>query len=127
MVSFLLSLFYVDYQQRSWRLSQHPAASPESLWTRLTHPSWLDPQPYQDPINSTWNCDSRGAAPQMVPEPAHQGWYSRKKHRAMAKLEISDALEMRKTVVFALAAWGILGLFAVYHAGRGMYSWLTRH
>ncbi|KAK5164083.1 uncharacterized protein LTR77_010174 [Saxophila tyrrhenica] len=126
MVSFLLSLFLVDRQQRAWRLSQHSIASHESLWSRLTHLSWLDPQPYQDYRNSTWQRDERGASAQMVPEPAFQRWYSRKKHRAVAKLEIGDALEMRKTVLLGLAASWLVGLFAVYQAGRGVYGLLTR-
>lgn len=126
MVSFLLSLFLVDRQHRSWRKAQHSTAS-ESIWTRLMHPSWLvDPQPYQDSRNSTWKRDDSGTKPKMVPEPTYQGWYSRKKHRAVAKMEIGEALEMRGRVVLALAAWAVVGLFAVYHAGRGILGWLTR-
>ena len=62
----------------------------------------------------------------MVPEPAFQGWSAQRKKRATAKLEINDALEMRKSVVLALVAWSLVGLFAVYHAARGLYGWLTR-
>jgi hypothetical protein len=41
-------------------------------------------------------------------------------------MEISDAFEMRKRVIFALAAWGVIGFLMLYYAGRIFYVWLTR-
>lgn len=44
----------------------------------------------------------------------------------MAKMEISDAFEMRRRVLFALAAWTVLGFFVLTYASRRMYGWISR-
>lgn len=115
MISFLLSLSLVDLQQRHWRLSQHSSTDPESTWSRFT--SWLAPEPY------TWKHDSDPTAQNAD---TFSGFYTRKKHRAMAKMEISDAFDMRRRVLFAFAAWAVLGFVALVYATRRMYGWLSR-
>lgn len=124
MISFLVSLAVVDRQQRQWRLSQHTPGS-ESIWFRLTHWSWHGPEPYQDSRDSTWKRND-GAAPYLGPTAPSQGWYTQKKHRAMAQLSISDALDMRKRVVFALLAWAFVVLYAIIFATRRIYGWLSK-
>ena len=114
----------VDRQQRQWRLSQHAQGS-ESFWFRLTHWSWLNPEPYQDSRDGTWK-HNPNVAGQNAPDAFFPGWYTRKKHRAMAKIEFGDAFEMRRRVVFALLAWAVLGLFAFIYAARRMYGWVSR-
>jgi hypothetical protein len=122
MISFVLSLFLIDRQQRQWRLSQHISSSRPSWWTRATHWSY-DPQPYQDQ-NSTWQ---RHDKPGQQNDHSHRAWFARKQHRAIAKMEIGDALEMRNRVIVALAAWAVVGLAALYYATKALYGWLTRH
>jgi hypothetical protein len=56
---------------------------------------------------------------------SYQGWYARKKKRAIAKLEIGDAWEMRSRVLVALIAWTVLGSLACFYAARRVYSWIT--
>lgn len=117
MITFLLSLFLVDRQQRQWRLSQR-APGPASFWRRLTGLPALDPQPYapdQDPDSSAWQSTN------------HQGERAaiRKKHRAIAKLEIEDAFKMRGRVLVALIAWTFFGLVAFVYALGRLYSWLA--
>lgn len=119
MVTFILSLFLVDRQQRQWRLSQRASQST---------PSWLpfDPEPYQDSGTSVW-CHSDSGKPQHGSPPrragSFRGWYARKKKRSIAKLQMSDAFEMRGRVLVALIAWAVLGLLAFYHAIRQVYKW----
>ena len=120
MISFILSLAVIDRQQAKWRLSQHSQA-PESLWHRLTHWSWLHPEPYQDARDSTWkHIDS--ASGQIPPNADFQGWYARKKHRAVAKIEISDAFEMRARVVAALLAWVVICGAVLIYAVKRMFG-----
>ena len=125
MISFLLSLFLVDRQWRQWRLSQHSQGS-DSFWFRLTHRSWLrGPEPYQDSQDSTWK-HSENAPAQSSPATTYPGWYTRKNHRAMAKMEVSDAFEMRRRVIFAIAVWALIGLLAITYGVRRMYGWVSR-
>lgn len=56
---------------------------------------------------------------------SYQGWYARKKKRAIAKLEIGDAWEMRSRVLVALIAWTVLGSLACFYAARRVYSWMA--
>lgn len=126
MVSFVLSLFVVDHQQRQWRLSQHDSGS-KTIWARLTQLSWLDPQPYQDSRDSTWQRDTTAPASTPIgPDTVYAGWYGRKKHRAMAKLEIGDAFDMRKSVVIVLLAWAVLGALLLTYIARRMYGWMLK-
>lgn len=121
MVSFIVSLFLVDRQARQWRLSQH-ASSPKPAWR--THWSNLHPEPYQDADSSAWGHSSSSRA-----EPRRTGsfggWYARRKKRAIAKLEIGDAFEMRGRVAVALFAWTVLGVLAFLYAIHLVYIWLT--
>ena len=109
MISFVFSLVLVDRQQRQWRLSQHTPTTAAG-WSR----PWLVPEPYQSPD---------GPPAQSGTANAYSGWYNRKKKRAIAKMEISDAFEMRKRVVFAMFVWSSLALWAVVSVLRGMYAW----
>lgn len=124
MVTFIISLFLVDHQQRQWRLSQH-ASGPESAWHRLS--AWTGgPEPYQDSGSGTWGhraAADRPAAPGRTA--SFQGWYARKKHRAIAKLEMRDAFEMRGRVLVAMIAWTLLAGILLYVATKRALGWLT--
>ncbi|KAF2842911.1 hypothetical protein M501DRAFT_38574 [Patellaria atrata CBS 101060] len=116
-ISFLVSLFIVDRNHRLYRASSHPSNIPpsNSLWTRISS-AW-NPEPYQDPANSTWNVRQ------------DQGWFVRKKHRKVTKLQLDQALEMRGRVMiaivgivvvsFLLGAWGIK--WTISTLGRYLY------
>lgn len=123
MLSFLLSLSVVDLQQRRWRTSQHSIGH-ESFWFRLTHPSWLNSEPYQDSRDSTWKqTDKRGTW--NTGEDAFHGWYGRKKKRAIAKMEFGDAFELRGRVIYALLAWTLISGLALTYAAQRAYAWLV--
>ena len=113
MISFILSLSMVDLEQRRWRLSQHASASNSG--------SWLHPEPYQDSQDSIRQQNEKPAARN---DAAFRGWYTRKKHRAMAKMQFSDALEMRKRVVVGLFFWGFLGVWGIAYVAKRMYGWI---
>ena len=117
MISFILSLVVIDHQQRQWRLSQHNSGS-NSLWSRLTHLPGLNPEPYQNSPDSTWKHNENAAS-----DNTFRGWYTRKKHRAVAKMEVNDAFEMRGRLMVALAVWASIGIFGLIYAVKGMYGW----
>lgn len=115
MISFLLSLLVVDHQERRWRLSQHASGS-DRFRTYFSWGAWLDPEPYQD-------AHDHKSAP-VAGDTSFNGWYRRKKHRAMAKLEFNDAFDMRGRVLVALLAWCLLVGCAIVYAVRRMYTWI---
>lgn len=125
MVSFILSLFIVDHQQRAWRISQHQSDSSSSLWYKISHLSWLDPEPYQDSRDSTWKTQSAGQSNQHAP-PSNdkQSWYGRKFHRTMAKLEIGDAFEMKERIMLAVVFWALFAMMVFAWCIRLLYGWL---
>ncbi|KAG9196334.1 hypothetical protein G6011_01455 [Alternaria panax] len=121
-ISFLLSLFLVNYRNRARRTEAHsPGFSPLAY---LAPSSWLDPEPYQDPDDSTW--DRRGTIGHVEPHNAigsrpdgqveekpkkrkkKKSWHLNRKIRKMAKLEIGDALEMRGRMIVVMLV--VLGL-----------------
>ena len=132
MISFVLSLIYVDHQQRTWRLSQHGFS--QSAWSKLSPWHWLDPQPYQDPNSTTWdrncNADGRventaavGGVPEAIPNQRHR-WYTHKNHRQLAKLQIGDALELRGRMVIILGIWAVLALTTTAWIIQKLWTWL---
>jgi hypothetical protein len=115
-VSFLLSLFLVNYRNRARRTEAHSPGF--SLLAYLAPSSWLDPEPYQDPDDSTW-CrrgtfghvephDAIGPRPDKQDEKKpnkrkkRKSWHLNRKIRKMAKLEIGDALEMRERMILVM-------------------------
>lgn len=122
MITFVLSLSIIDYRQRQWRLSQR-ATDHDSLWFRLTHWSWLHPEPYQDFRDSAWKHTDKTSF-QTPPNADFQGWYTQKKHRALTEMEVSDAFEMKGTVLVALLAWTAVAAFGMTFAAKRLYGWL---
>lgn len=124
MITFVLSLSVIDFRQRQWRLSQH-ASDHETFWFQLTYwSSLLHPEPYQDSRDSTWKHNDKTAL-QSPPNTAFQGWYTQKKHRAVTKMEISDAFEMRGRVFVALLAWAAVGVFGLTFVVKRLYRWVS--
>lgn len=119
-ISFLISLFLVNYRNRARRTEAQPSSA-FSLLAYLSPSNWLDPEPYQDPGDSTWG---RGGTighvePHDAIGPRQDGhgedktkkrtsWHLHKKIRQVAKLEIGDALEMRGRVIVVMIT--IMGL-----------------
>ncbi|KAF2725484.1 hypothetical protein K431DRAFT_299832 [Polychaeton citri CBS 116435] len=103
MISFILSLSVVDYGQRQWRTAQH-GSHPDSLWMRLFH---QQPEPYQSSVDATWNHQPDAMPTPRSPE-ANQGWFRQKKHRAMARLEITDAFDMNGRMMIVVNCGDVL-------------------
>lgn len=129
MISFLLSLCIVDRQQRAWRVAQHQPDS--GSWWKMLSP-WWNAEPYQSPHDSTWghavqvdglSHGAHGNVPATTVDTVH--WHTRKKHRKMAKLTLSDALDMRGRMAFALVAAGLLGLVATTWLLKRLFSSLV--
>ena len=119
MVSFLLSLFYVDHQQRTWRVAQSSQGHNSSRWNLFSLRTWLDPEPYRDPTNSTW-----GRTRDFV-HPADQNssvWSIRKKHRKTMNLEFSKAFEMRGRVTGILTVFCLLGFLCAFWTLKKLYG-----
>jgi len=122
MISFLLSLLYVDREQRLWRVAQR-ADSSASLWSKskLSLWRWIDPQPYQDPSDTTWQ--HTVASPQssdIVPTPA---WSTRKKHRKIFSMEFQDALKIRGRVMVYMVFWLMTGSVLLFWITKKLFSW----
>ncbi|EOA80840.1 hypothetical protein ACJQWK_09854 [Exserohilum turcicum] len=115
--SFLVSLFLVNYRNRARRTAARAPSFP--LLTYLFPSTWLDPEPYQHPHDSTW--DRRDSSRHVEPHDAispgsasqtggtqlrkkRTSWHLHKKIRKVARLEIGDAWEMRGRVIVAMAA-----------------------
>jgi hypothetical protein len=121
-ISFIVSLFYINYRNRARRTEAR--APNTSILNYLAPSRWLDPEPYQDPDNSTWGC--RGAsATYAEPNEAigpkdgakrkkRRSWHLNRKIRKMAKLEIGDALEMRGQIMAGMAVVGMLGCVVLW-------------
>ena len=102
MTSFLLSLFLVNRRDRQRRAAAHPSPSSASasLASYLSPRAWLDPEPYQDPASTAWRRAGARAD--------EKSWFLTKKHRAMTRLEVGDALEMRGSVIKGMVAAAVL-------------------
>jgi hypothetical protein len=121
-ISFILSLSFVNLRDRAHRTYSH---SGTSFLAYLYPSSWLDPEPYQDPDNSTWGRQgatthvepSDAISPKQSVPPAEGGkssmksWHLNKKIRKMAKLEVSDAFELRGRVIVVMLV--MIGLVSV--------------
>jgi hypothetical protein len=103
MTSFLLSLFLVNRRDRQRRAAAHPSPSSASasLASYLSPRAWLDPEPYQDPASTAWPRRAGARADE-------KGWFLTKKHRAMTRLEVGDALEMRGSVIKGMVAAAVV-------------------
>jgi hypothetical protein len=117
-VSFILSLFLVERRDRVWRVSQQQRAPVRnSIWSGVSIRNWLDPEPYQDPSDSTWvHSGDQGVANEVSP-PEKNRWFIKKKHRKMTKLQLGEAFnrldEMRGTVVLCLIGMFLVVVLAV--------------
>ncbi|CAO2648923.1 Nn.00g098720.m01.CDS01 [Neocucurbitaria sp. VM-36] len=135
-ISFIFSLFIVNYRDRARRTKSH---SSHSFLSYLYPSTWLDPEPYQDPDDSTWGRSS--SAGHVEPNDAigprkdkgsaggkkkkKTPWHLNKKIRKIARLEISDALEMRGTILAGICAALGLGLIALWMGMRWLLTSLS--
>ncbi|KIW01656.1 uncharacterized protein PV09_06841 [Verruconis gallopava] len=112
-ISFLLSLFLVQRSDRARRSSEHPSrqALGSPFWSPFALQSWLSPEPYQDPDDTTWRDadSSQGGSP----KPKKRSWYVRKKLRQVGRMQIIDAFELRGVVMIALLALSVLMIVGV--------------
>ncbi|CAD0110389.1 unnamed protein product [Aureobasidium uvarum] len=129
MISFLLSLCVVDSQHRAWRLAQQADSEPWPWWKKLSPWTWWNAEPYQSPQDSTWQhavpaTSLSDGANGTVPVPAvnTDRWHTRKKHRKMAKLTISDAMNMREEMAVALVTAALIGLVVVVWLAKRVLS-----
>ncbi|KAH7072981.1 hypothetical protein BKA63DRAFT_55129 [Paraphoma chrysanthemicola] len=136
-ISFILSLSFVNLRDRAQRTYAHSSAS---FLTYLYPSSWLDIEPYQDPDDSRWSRpDSTGhvePSDAISPENGEQmdgkhkgksSWHLHKKIRKVAKLEISDAFELRGRVIVMMVVVMALGLAGMWIGMNRLYGMLARH
>ncbi|KAF2265590.1 hypothetical protein CC78DRAFT_579085 [Lojkania enalia] len=132
MISFLLSLFLINRSDRARRTNSHPTSQKSSLLSYFFPSTYLDPEPYQDPTSTTWTLEKPSAphpslsnaqhGAQLGRESRTQSWHLHKKIRKVARLEISDAFEMRGRVIAAMIA---VMLVLVLSACMGL-RWVVR-
>jgi hypothetical protein len=116
----------VNFRNRANRTRAH---SGTSFLTYLYPSHWLDPEPYQDPDDSRW--DRRGLVGHVEPNDAispkqggqdesktrkkkKRSWHLNKKIRKVAKLEVSDAFEMRGRVIVGMVVLMAFGSLALW-------------
>jgi hypothetical protein len=140
MTSFLLSLFLINRSDRARRTRPTPRKPSllSSLFAYLSPTTWLDPEPYQDPDDTTWNRGDAGSGlgegshvePPSVLTPTHnqqpstrknegkkksRSWHLNKKIRKIAHLEIDDAFALRRHIIVVM-----IGLLAILVVGMWM-------
>jgi hypothetical protein len=113
-ISFILSLSFVNLRDRAHRTYAHSSAS---FLTYFYPSNWLNLEPYQDPDDSRWGrrdstghvepCDT--ISPKSGGKKKRGSWHLNKKIRKMAKLEVSDAFEMRGMVIVVMLAMMLVG------------------
>lgn len=120
MISFLLSLFVIDQRNQTWRMAQH--SNPETIWARLSSFFFFPPQSQPYPADGRSEARQKGT----WSDDSHASWYLHTKRRAMAKLEISDAFELRGRVVVALFVAMLLLIVSAVYGMRHLYriSWV---
>ncbi|KAK8177363.1 hypothetical protein IWX90DRAFT_378335 [Phyllosticta citrichinensis] len=131
--SFILSLFFVQRRDRAYRVAEHPPPA-SSWWSTFSPWQWLDPEPYQDPSDSTWQRECAGTAGGADGSiPGVEGriemtrrtkakWFTRKKHRKMAKLHFTDAFDLQgKTIVAILLTWSV-AFWGLYWSAKKLAS-----
>lgn len=89
MISFLLSLCLVERRQRHWRYTQH------HMDGGAERSRFATPDPYQSP-----STDHKGS----LLGGEFQGWYYRKQHRAVAKMNIEAAFDLSGRLVLVTTA-----------------------
>jgi hypothetical protein len=130
-ISFILSLSFVNLRDRAQRTYAH---SSSSFLTYLYPSRWLDPEPYQDPSDSSWG--RRGATTHVEPNDAigpkdgeqaesrrkreKKSWHLNKKIRQVAKLEVSDAFEMRGRVIAGMVVMMALASVVLWMSVKWM-------
>ncbi|KAF1845756.1 uncharacterized protein K460DRAFT_405996 [Cucurbitaria berberidis CBS 394.84] len=140
-ISFIFSLFLVSYRDRARRAQAH---SSHSFLSYLYPSTWFDPEPYQDPSDSTWGYQS--SAGHVEPNDAvgprekeqseagkrkkkkcnqKKSWHLNKKIRKVAKLQVSDAFEMRGRVIAGILAVTILSSIALWMGMKWLLTSLS--
>lgn len=137
-ISFLISLCVVNYRNRVRRANAHSHSRTPSVLDILTPSSWLDPEPYQDPDDSTW--DRKGVNGHVEPHDSigprertegklqtgarkkRGSWHLHKKIRKVTKLEVSDAFEMRGTIIVIMAILMGFSALGMWFGMRWIYA-----
>ncbi|KAF2134205.1 hypothetical protein P153DRAFT_363183 [Dothidotthia symphoricarpi CBS 119687] len=113
--SFILSLFLINTRNRALRVEAN--SSPSSLLSYLLPAT---SEPYQDHNDSKWSHRSSAGyhepSSTIAPKDGREkgkkkkkSWHLHKKIRKVAKLEVSDALEMRGRVIAVMLVILVLG------------------
>ncbi|KAM3077580.1 hypothetical protein ACMFMG_006916 [Clarireedia jacksonii] len=102
-ISFLISLFLIDSHNSSLRFHQHssPYRQPKTLYGRskaFIHNLVFKPQPYTY-IRSPYREPLPGREERREERREDEPWHWHTKQRKMMKMEVSDAFEVRHTVL----------------------------
>ena len=123
-VSFILSLFIVERSERARRSSEHPSQN-QSFWNTFSLQNWLDPEPYQDPNDTTWgNADGSNPQEGQVPRAQRKQWYVRKKKAKVGRMNITDAFDLSGTVMVMLLVFACIAALGLGWGGMKAYHGL---
>lgn len=127
-ISFIFSLTLVDFRARSYRAEQHSNSNSNSrgIWAKLGR--WINPEPYEEsewvPLTDASHDQHSDSAGQSVKEYSGTKWVLRKKHRAVVDMELTDAWELRRSVMVSLAAFLIVLLVLVCYCALMAWNWI---
>jgi hypothetical protein len=112
-------------------VSEHPPESGLPRWSWAALRGWFDPEPYTtsdewirltESTNESSSKDSHGSEVKIKSHDKEK-WYIKKKHRAMTKMELSDAWEIRGIVTIALLVCVVLLCFLIVYSLIRAWSW----
>ncbi|KAF2876329.1 hypothetical protein BDV95DRAFT_625608 [Massariosphaeria phaeospora] len=145
--SFLISLALINRSDRARRHQQRQTTpARNSLLAYLTPSTWYrhfqDPEPYQDPSSTAWSSSTSTSshhephaaisprAPDLQTQSQSRNkrtsWHLHKKIRKVARLEISDAFEMRRRVIVVMVGVLVVCGVGVWLGVRWVVGWLWR-
>jgi hypothetical protein len=133
-ISFILSLSLVDFRDRTYRAREHSSRPNSGGWSLNELRQWLDPEPYSEPETDEWlpltdssqyqvtGLEYNGNEP-YIKEHGGQKWVRRKKHRAVAKMQLGDAWDLRRSIMVMLLLCVLLICGLVVYGLKRAWNW----
>lgn len=117
------------------RANRARANSSSSLLAYLYPSTWLDLEPYQNPDDSSWGRGSSaghvepndaispkdGGQNETLAQKKKRSWHLHKKIRKVAKLEVSDAFEMRGRFIAGMLAMTAIGSIVLFMSAKWIF------
>jgi hypothetical protein len=114
-ISFLISLYLIDFHYQSKRADGHHQFGLQSRLPSWMHHLLFRPQPYQWVNNKPTS-----------PEQSGGRYYYHSKQKKLIKMEATDAFELRNTVLLGLLILGGIATWMAWRVAFGVLGWFAR-